>query len=102
MADSTKTRAARQAAPPAKAVEGRVLTDEEAQAFLASSTSRGDYSQIVASFLESGNKAEVIPTATGPLSGRSARAIKSGLKTAAKDKGVKVHERNGEIALFRA
>jgi hypothetical protein len=100
MADKTAVKT-RQKADPAKAVEGRDLTPEEVQAFLASSNERGDYSNEVATFLESGLGGRVVNTSSGALAGRSTRAIKSGLKNAAKNKGVRVHERNGEIALIR-
>lgn len=96
-----KARAARKTAPAAKPVEGQDLSFKEAQEWLEAATSRGEYRPLIADFVASGVYFRRVNTASGPLKGRSLRAIQTGLKGAVKDQPVRIVKREDELGLVR-
>lgn len=58
------------------------LSNEEIDALLATTKSKGQYKEVLNSFVESGSRGRKIPLDSGRFSGKAAASVKTGFLTA--------------------
>lgn len=80
-----------------------VLDADTIAALLAGQKSRGDYDRVITEFLTSGEPGWLVDLETGPLAGKSAKQVKTGLDNARKrtdQAGKLVHEGGADIKVI--
>ena len=63
------------------------MTDDEVDALLASAKTKGQYGEILRSFLASGKRGQRFPLDSGRFQGKAAASVKQGFLTAVKAAG---------------
>lgn len=63
------------------------MTDEEIDGLLATTKSKGQYTEVLNAFIESGKRGRRIPLDSGRFAGKAAASVKTGFLTAVQKAG---------------